>query len=114
MNKFLKVASMLLVFTGSGYLPAVNASSATEMLLTIAETNPVLVERLNDIALNDAELLNQLLKMADADSAQLERLLNLVETDIETFERLVTVSNAEATQEKMSTRRIKVGGIIRN
>ncbi|PAJ74527.1 hypothetical protein CJF42_09910 [Pseudoalteromonas sp. NBT06-2] len=100
MNTYLKVLSLSIALTGSVYLPSVNAANSTEMLITIAESNPVLVEQLNDIALNDAALLNQLLKMADSKPDQLERLLNLAESDPETFERLIIIYNAEATLEE--------------
>lgn len=102
MNKYIKALSMVLALTSSVYLPsafAASTSSSTEMLITLAETDPVLVDRLNDIALSDPELLNQLLEMADSDAALLERLLNLAESDPETFEKLVTIKNVETTQE---------------
>ena len=113
MKRYLKVASLLLVLTSSIYLPAVSAANSTEMLITLAETNPALVERLNDVALNDAKLLKQLLKMADSDPAQLERLLNILASDPETFGQLVTVFNAEETQEDddVSTFGIDDGGL---
>ncbi|HBY84982.1 MAG TPA: hypothetical protein DEO86_03830, partial [Colwellia sp.] len=93
MNKYIKALSMVLVLTSSVYLPsafAVSTSSSTEMLITLAETDPVLVDRLNDIALNDAKLLKQILKLAGSDASQLERLLDLAESDPETLEKLVT------------------------
>ena len=99
MNKFLKVVSLLLVLSSSVYLPSVNAASSTEMLITIAETNPLLLERLNTVALDNAELLNQLLKMAESDPAQLERLLNIAETEPQVFSQLVTISDAKETEE---------------
>ncbi len=102
MNKYIKVLSMVLALTSSVYLPsafAASTSSSTEMLITLAETDPVLVDRLNDIALSDPELLNQLLEMADSDAALLERLLNLLENDPESFDKLVTIKNAETTEE---------------
>ena len=115
MNKYLKIISLSLVLTGTVFLPNVNAASSTEMLITIAESNPVLVERLNEIALNDAKQLHQLLKMADSKPEQLERLLNLSETDPDAFSQLETVFNAEANQEKgsVSTMGIGDGGVIR-
>tara|TARA_B110000467_G_C18298114_1_gene469428 strand:+ start:1122 stop:1472 length:351 start_codon:yes stop_codon:yes gene_type:complete len=115
MNKYLKVLSLSLVLTSGIYLPSVNATSSTEMLITIAESNPVLVERLNVIALNDTKQLNQLLKMADSKPEQLERLLNLAETDPEAFEQLVIISNAEETEAdgEVSTTGIGDGGVIR-
>lgn len=93
---------MVLALTSSVYLPsafAASTTSSTEMLITLAETDPVLVDRLNDIALNDAKLLKQILKLAGSDPVQLERLLNLLENDPETFDKLVTIKNAEATLE---------------
>jgi len=115
MNSYLKVLSLSIALICSAYLPTSNAANSTKMLITIAETNPVLVERLNAIALNDATLLNQLLKMADSKPDQLERLLNLAESDLETFERLITINNAEATHDEggISTTGIDDGGIIR-
>ncbi len=98
MNKYLKVLSLSLALTSAAYLPNANAASSTEMLITIAETNPVLVERLNIIALNDAELLNQLLIMAKSKPELLERLMNLAETDPEMFARLVTIFNVKRDQ----------------
>ncbi len=123
MNKYIKVLSMVLVLTSSVYLPsafAVSTNNSTEMLITLAETDPVLVDRLNDIALNDAKLLKQILKLAGSDADQLERLLNLAESDPETLEKLVTIKNVEASQELKisqpvySTFGIEDGGINRN
>jgi len=94
MNKFIKALSVMLVLTGSVYLPNANAVSSgktTEMLITLAETDPILVDRLNDIALNDPILLQQILKLAGSDPVKLERLLNLAENDPETFAKLVTI-----------------------
>jgi hypothetical protein len=102
MNKYIKALSMVLVLTSSVYLPsafAVSTSSSTEMLITLAETDPVLVDRLNDVALNDQKLLKQILKLAGSDADQLERLLNLAESDPETLEKLVNIKNVEASQE---------------
>ena len=102
MNKYIKVLSMVLALTSSVYLPsaiAASTTSSTEMLITLAETDPVLVDRLNDIALNDPKLLKKILKLAGSDATQLERLLNLLENDPETFDKLVTIKDAEATQE---------------
>jgi hypothetical protein len=109
MNKYLKTIPVLLALTSSVYLPSVNAANSTDMLITIAETNPVLVERLNEVALNDSTLLNQLLTMADSDPAKLERLLNLAETNPEIFEQIVTVFNTE----KSALTGIGDGGVIR-
>ncbi|KGJ90409.1 hypothetical protein [Colwellia psychrerythraea] len=98
MNKYIKVVSLLLALTGSIYLPSANAASSTDMLITIAETNPVLVDRLNDIALNDPELLQQLMKMADSDANQLERLLNIAEYNPLIFAKIVNIKNVETAQ----------------
>jgi len=115
MNKYLKIISLSIALTGSVYLPSVNAASSTDMLITIAESSPVLLERLNVIALDDSVLLNQVLKMADSKPVQLERLLNLAETDPKAFEQLVSIHNAEASQEEeeITTMGINDGGIIR-
>ncbi|NQZ86651.1 MAG: hypothetical protein HRT54_03625 [Colwellia sp.] len=103
MNKYFKAFSISLVLISSNYLPTVNAASSTEMLITVAETNPVLLERLNSIALNNPELLNQLLKMANSKPDQLERLLNIAETDPEAFTQLIIISDAEKAQEEQVT-----------
>jgi len=98
MNKLIKVLSVVLVLTGSVYLPSANAASTgktTEMLITLAETDPVLVDRLNDIALNDPELLQQALKMAGSDPLKLERLVNLAETDPVMFWKLANIYNVQ-------------------
>jgi len=115
MNKYLKIISLSLALSSSVYLPSVNAASSTDMLITIAESSPVLLERLNVIALDDTALLNQVLKMADSKPLQLERLLNLAETDPTAFEQLVSIHNAEAIQKEVeiSTNGINDGGIIR-
>ena len=127
MKKYIKALSLVLALTSSVYLPSVFAANSTNMLITIAETNPVLIERLDDIALNDPKLLNQLLNIADSDAEQLERLLNLADTSPFIFEKLVTIKRLETTPEikiekqklspygQMSTLgTIQDGGIIRN
>lgn len=116
MNKYLKIISLSVALTSAAYLPNVNAASSTEMLITIAESNPALVERLNEVALNDVAQLKQLLKMAESKPKQLERLLNLAETDPEAFSQLVTISSAETTEGKgtvLSNGTIDDGGVIR-
>ena len=103
MNKYIKFLSVILVLTSSIYLPSANAastSSSTDMLITIAESNPTLIERLDDIAITDPELLNQLLKMADSDAKQLERLLNLAENNHYIFSKLANIKSVETTKEK--------------
>jgi len=125
MNKFIKALSVVLVLSSSAFLPSANAASATsstEMLITLAETDPMLVERLNDIALNDEKLLNQLMKMSESDPVQLERLLNLVESNPYMFWMIANIYNAQETtksepveEQQMSTfGAIDDGGVIQN
>ena len=107
MNKYIKVISMLLALSSSIYLPstfAATTTSSTEMLITLAETDPVLIDRLNYLALNDAKLLNQILKMSENDPVKLERLVTLAETDPDMFWKLANIYNAqeaEATATKL-------------
>lgn len=117
MKKYLKAMSMLFVLSGSVYLPTVSAASSNAMLITIAETSPVLLERLNNIALEDKAQLNNLLKMADSNPEQLERLLNLRESNPVAFEQLTEIVGAEKTIDTggASVMGIDDGnGIIRN
>jgi hypothetical protein len=116
MNKYLKIVSVLFVLTSGVYLPSVKAVSSTEMLITIAETNPVLVERLSNIALHETELLIQLLNIADSKAEQLERLISLKETDPVAFEQLIVIKNAEMAPTKGIgfSEGIGDGGVIRN
>jgi hypothetical protein len=106
MKKYLKAISIILVLISSSYLPSVNAASSAEMLITIAETNPTLLERLNTVAIDNKELLNNVLKMAESKPEQVERLLNIAETDPTTFSQLVTINDA-------TTKGIEDGGVIR-
>ncbi len=109
--------SVLLVLSSSVYLPTVNAANSTAMLISIAETSPALVERLNVIALNDKALLNNLLTMADSDSTQLEQLLNLLEADPTTFKQLAEIVDAEISKDTSFSTLGTIdddGGIIRN
>jgi hypothetical protein len=101
MNKYIKVISMMLALSGSIYLPSAIAScnnTSTDMLITLAETYPDLIDRLNYLAVNDAELLTQLLKMSEADPVKVERLLGLAETNPTMFWVLANVYNAQAAQ----------------
>ena len=102
MNRYFKVLTLVMIMVSSVYLPNVYAisSSETDMLITIAEDDPVLIERLNDIAINDAVLLQQLFSLADSDATQLERLLDLADSDPETFAMLVTIKEAATTEEE--------------
>ena len=98
MNKYIKVISMLLALSSSIYLPnafAATTTSSTEMLITLAETDPVLIDRLNELALNDEKLLNQILKMSENDPVKLERLVNLAENDPIMFWKLANIYNAQ-------------------
>ena len=104
MNKYIKVLSVMLVLSSSVFLSSANAASynntanSTDMLITIAETNPVLVDRLNDIALNEPKLLQQIMQLADSDAEQLERLLDLAEYRPELLAKMVTIKTVAAAQ----------------
>lgn len=114
MKKYFKVLSIIVALTSCSYLPSASAASSTAMLITIAETNPVLLERLNTVTLGNKELLIQVLRMAESKPAQLKRLLNIAEADPETFSQLVTISDAAISEEEASITGISDGGIIRN
>ncbi|WP_057830475.1 hypothetical protein [Colwellia sp. TT2012] len=101
MNKYIKVLSVMLVLTSSVFLASANAASTantTEMLITLAETDPVLVDRLNDIALTDKKLLKQLLNMAESEPLKLARLLNLAERNAHMFWMIANIYNAQSVQ----------------
>lgn len=99
MNKYIKVLSILLVLTASVYLPSANAaSSTTEMLITLAETDQVMVERLNDLSVTDAKMLKQILKMAESDPVKVEQLLNLAERNPAMFWMIANIYNAQKTK----------------
>lgn len=98
MNKYIKALSLVLTLTSSVFLPSAFAASSTDMLITIAETNPVLLERLDDIAITDPTRLNQLLTMADSNAGQLEKLLNLAESNPYIFSKLASIKSVEITQ----------------
>jgi hypothetical protein len=99
MKKYIKALSLVLALTSSVFLPSAFAASSTNMLITIAETNPVLLERLDDIAITDPTRLNQLLTMADSNAGQLEKLLNLAESNPYIFSKLANIKRVETTQE---------------
>ncbi len=99
MKKHLKNITKLLVLTTSVYLPLASAANSTDMLLTIAERNPVFIERLNTLAVQDAVQFKQLVAMADADPAQLERLVALAESDEALLEQMLTVYQAATVKE---------------
>lgn len=99
MNKYIKVLSLMLALTSSVYLPSVNAANTIRgMLITIAENTPVLIDRLNNLALNEPKLLQQIIKMAGTDAVQLERLLDLAEIYPVRFSQLVTINSVATTQ----------------
>jgi hypothetical protein len=113
MNKYIKTLSLAFVIAGSVYLPSVNATSAdNKMLITIAETDPVLIDRLNDLALTNPKRLNQVLKMAGADSAQLTRILNLAENNPELFEKVSQISNLQRSKRTKRSNRQSTFGTI--
>ena len=99
MKQSLKNITQLLVLTTVAYLPLAGAASSTDMLLTIAEHNPVFIARLNTLEVQDAVQLKQLLAMADADPTQLERLVALAETDEALLQQLLTVYQAATVKE---------------
>ncbi len=106
MNKAIKVISTLVVLTSSLHLPnslaqssaTLNTVSSTNMLINLAETDAVLIKRLNELAINDEKLLSQLLTMAEADPIKVARLLNLAESDPSMFWALANVYNAKAAK----------------
>lgn len=106
MNKFIKALSVMLILTSSVYLPNVSAANSTDMLITIAENNPVLIDRLNDIALNDSKLLQQIMTMADSDVAQLERLIDLADYNPTLLAKLVTIKSV-GTSKKLTLKEDK-------
>jgi hypothetical protein len=104
MNKYIKVLSVVLVLSSSVFLTNANAGSITkntnptEMLINLTESNPALIDRLNDIALTDEKLLTQILKMAESDPVKLERLLNLEERNSDIFWRVANIYNAQSNE----------------
>ncbi len=98
MKKYLKNITKLLVLTTIAYLPVAGAANSTDMLLTIAERNPVFITRLNTLAVQDTVRFKQLLAMADTDPAQLERLVALAETDDALLKQLLTIYQAETVK----------------
>ena len=113
MNKFIKVLSVILVLSSSVFLTNANAASITkdtnptDMLINLAESNPALVDRLNDIALTDEELLTQLLKMAESDPVKVERLINLEEQNSDMFWMLANIYNAQSSKVTQSSKMIE-------
>lgn len=131
MNKFINVLSVILVLSSSVFLSNANAAkiantvkdtNPTEMLINLAESNPTLVDRLNDIALTDEKLLTQILKMAESDPVKLDGLLDLEERNSDMFWMIANIYNAQSNTgiqpEKdlpMSTfGAVSGSGIIRN
>jgi len=113
MNKFINVLSVILVLSSSVFLTNANAASITkntnptEMLINLAESNPALVDRLNDIALTDEELLTQLLKMAESDPVKVEKLINLEEKNSDMFWMLANIYNAQSSKVIESSKMIQ-------
>ena len=106
MNKYIKVFSVMMVLASGTYLSnahAASSSNSTDMLITIAENNPDLIERLDDIAVTNPELLNQVLNIADSDAKQLEKLLNLAENNHFIFSKLVNIKSVETTKQKQKS-----------
>jgi len=98
MNKYIKALSVVLVLSSSVFLSSANAASATsstDMLLTLAENDPMLVDRLNDIALTDEKLLSQLLRMSESDPVKLERLVDLEARNPNMFWMIANIYNAQ-------------------
>ena len=95
MNKYIKALSVVLVLSSSAFLSNANAASPTDMLITLAETDPVLVDRLNEIALTDENLLNQLLKMSESSPEKLEQLISLSERSPTMFWMIANIYNAQ-------------------
>ncbi len=131
MNKYIKALSVVLVLSSSVFLPSANAASATsstDMLINLAENDPALVDRLNDIALTDEKLLNQLLKMSESDPVKLEKLVDLESSNTKMFRMIANIYNVqepevtaelqpaeEKEQQIFSTfGAISHGGVIRN
>jgi len=132
MNKFINVLSVILVLSSSVFLSNANAAkiantvkdtNPTEMLINLAESNPTLVDRLNDIALTDEKLLTQILKMAESDPVKLEGLLSLEERNQNMFWMIANIYNAQSSNMIQSEEELPMstfgiiddsGGIIRN
>jgi hypothetical protein len=132
MNKFINVLSVILVLSSSVFLSNANAAkiantvkdtNPTEMLIKLAESNPTLVDRLNDIALTDEKLLTQILKMAESDPVKLDGLLDLEERNSDMFWMIANIYNVQAPKTLKSAEDLPMssfgvikdsGGIIRN
>ncbi len=111
MNKFINVLSVILVLSSSVFLSNANAAkiantvkdtNPTEMLINLAESNPTLVDRLNDIALTDEKLLTQILKMAESDPVKLKGLLDLEERNQNMFWMIANIYNAQSSKKIQS------------
>ncbi len=119
MNKYIKALSVILVLSSSAVLSSANAASPTDMLITLAETDPVLVDRLNEIALADEKLLNQLLKMAESSPEKLGQLISISERNPSMFWIMANIYNAQlkTTEEEQMGSTFGIihdGDIIRN
>lgn len=116
MKRYLTALSATLVLTSSIYLPNALATNSSTMLITIAESSPTLIERLNSIAGDEPKLLKSLLALADSNPLQLERLLNLQLSDPIAFQQLIeieSIKNSDAGSASLQGT-ISDGGIIRN
>lgn len=90
MTKYSKFLSALAIVSATSFA-SVQASDSTEMLVTIAETNPSLVERLTAISNTTPELSAAILKLAGQDIDLLERLVNLAEQDPKALQQVIAI-----------------------
>ena len=98
------------------YLPNADAENTTDLLITVAENNPALLEELNTVTANNPDLLSTLLAMSGSDPTQLARLLDLFAVDKTSFDQLIIAYNTQNQTQNDSVSTLSVddsGGIVR-
>jgi len=118
MNNYLKTLSLSLALTASLLMQNASATVSTNLLLKIADKNPVLIDRLSDLAKYNPEQLAELLEMVDSNINQVERLLNLSEENPTLFNQLLIIKRVstrsanEISTPKLPSSQIRTFGTI--
>jgi len=100
MNNFVKILSLSLTLTASIFMQNASATISTNLLLKMADKNPILIDRLSDLAKYNPEQLAELLEMVDSNINQVEKLLNLSEENPTLFNQLLKIKRVSTQSTK--------------
>ncbi len=96
MKRYNKVVSIFLILLTTTL--TVKANDSIEILLTLAESDPVLLERMNYLAVNEPKVSAAILNLANNNVELLTRLIDLAEINPLALQQVITIEQTREAQ----------------